>query len=148
VPKSANGEEAKARRGFLAGSGSDGDPLLASSLARFWPGDEATAAEDEGARRPEEVEFMAAGTGAERRWPVAGAGWEAGAERAASREHAREEWSFFGPFFFGRNAAAWASAQLLKRSLARWTGGFDGPSFWAVLHPDPFVIAKKTKSVK
>lgn len=69
MPKSANGEEANARRGFLAGSGSDGDPLLASSLARFWPGDEAANAEDEeGARRLEEVELMAAGTGGERRW--------------------------------------------------------------------------------
>lgn len=67
MPKSANGEEAKARRGFLAASGSDGDPLLASSLARFCPGDEATAAEDEGARRPDEVELMPAGTGGETR---------------------------------------------------------------------------------
>jgi len=95
VPKSANGEEAKARRGFLAGPGSDGVPLLASSLARFWPGDEAAAAaEDEGTRRPEEVELMAAGAGGERRWPVPGG--RLGAEGAASREHAREEWSFFG----------------------------------------------------
>lgn len=73
MPKSANGEEAKAPRGFLAGPGSDGVPLLASSLARFWPGDEAAAAaEDEGTRRPEEVELMAAGAGGERRWPVPG----------------------------------------------------------------------------
>lgn len=69
----------------MAGSGSDGDPLLASSLARFWPGDEAAAAEDEGARRAEEVELMAAGNGGVRRWPVAGEAGSGGGGESGAR---------------------------------------------------------------
>jgi len=51
-----------------AASGSEGDPPPASSLDRFCPGDEAAAAAAvDGARRPDEVELMAAGIGGEGR---------------------------------------------------------------------------------
>lgn len=62
----------------MAELGSEGDPPQASSLARFWPGGDAAAAAVDGARRPDEVELMPAGTGGE--WRRGGAvdrgGWD------------------------------------------------------------------------